>query len=122
MRAALRIRGDDRACCCRPPSGGALANIGVSMAGKVPVNLNFTAGQEAMASAAGAVRDPHDRDLEGVPGQGQASSAMEGMVYRRRHSGGAGQASPKLRALAAARLLPARAAGVRRAIPMRWRR
>ena len=30
---------------------GALANIAVLLAGKVPVNLNFTAGQEAMASA-----------------------------------------------------------------------
>jgi len=31
--------------------GGALANIAVSLAGKVPVNLNFTAGREAMAVA-----------------------------------------------------------------------
>lgn len=31
--------------------GGALANIAVLLAGKVPVNLNFTAGKEAMASA-----------------------------------------------------------------------
>ena len=30
---------------------GTLANIAVLMAGKVPVNLNFTAGQEAMTSA-----------------------------------------------------------------------
>ncbi|HTC22374.1 MAG TPA: MFS transporter, partial [bacterium] len=28
--------------------GGALANLGVSFSGKVPVNLNFTAGREAM--------------------------------------------------------------------------
>src|SRR5260370_19007299 len=35
-----------------PPSvGGALANIGITMTGKVPVNLNFTAGREGMASA-----------------------------------------------------------------------
>ena len=35
-----------------PPSiGGALANIGALLAGKVPVNLNYTAGREAMASA-----------------------------------------------------------------------
>src|SRR5439155_25398566 len=27
--------------------GGSLANIGLSMAGKVPVNLNFTAGRES---------------------------------------------------------------------------
>lgn len=31
--------------------GGALANIGVFLAGKIPVNLNFTAGEEAMAAA-----------------------------------------------------------------------
>jgi acyl-[acyl-carrier-protein]-phospholipid O-acyltransferase/long-chain-fatty-acid--[acyl-carrier-protein] ligase len=31
--------------------GGALANIAASLAGKVPVNLNFTAGREAMATA-----------------------------------------------------------------------
>jgi len=32
--------------------GGALANLGVAVAGKVPVNLNFTGGAEAMAYAA----------------------------------------------------------------------
>jgi acyl-[acyl-carrier-protein]-phospholipid O-acyltransferase / long-chain-fatty-acid--[acyl-carrier-protein] ligase len=31
--------------------GGALANIAASMSGKVPVNLNFTAGRDAMAAA-----------------------------------------------------------------------
>src|SRR5438445_723113 len=31
--------------------GGVLANIATLMAGKVPVNLNFTAGREAIASA-----------------------------------------------------------------------
>ena len=35
-----------------PPSvGGALANVGLTLAGRVPVNLNFTAGREAMQSA-----------------------------------------------------------------------
>jgi acyl-[acyl-carrier-protein]-phospholipid O-acyltransferase/long-chain-fatty-acid--[acyl-carrier-protein] ligase len=35
-----------------PPSvGGALANIAITMAGKIPVNLNFTAGREALAAA-----------------------------------------------------------------------
>ena len=33
--------------------GGALANLGVSLAGQVPVNLNFTSGREAMSSAVG---------------------------------------------------------------------
>src|SRR5580765_4581702 len=32
--------------------GGALANIAASIAGRVPVNLNFTAGRDAMAAAA----------------------------------------------------------------------
>ncbi|HSF56926.1 MAG TPA: acyl-[ACP]--phospholipid O-acyltransferase [Candidatus Binatia bacterium] len=32
-------------------AGGALANIAVFLAGKVPVNLNFTSGQEAMVAA-----------------------------------------------------------------------
>ena len=31
--------------------GGALANLGVSLSGKVPVNLNFTSGKEATAAA-----------------------------------------------------------------------
>ena len=31
--------------------GGALANIAVSLAGRVPVNLNFTAGRDSMAAA-----------------------------------------------------------------------
>ena len=34
-----------------PSTGGALANLGVTLAGKAPVNLNFTAGAEAMNSA-----------------------------------------------------------------------
>ena len=34
-----------------PSTGGALANIGITLAGKVPVNLNFTAGREAMTAA-----------------------------------------------------------------------
>ncbi len=37
-----------------PPSiAGALANIAVLMAGKVPINLNYTAGPEVMSSAIG---------------------------------------------------------------------
>jgi len=34
-----------------PSAGGALANMGLTLAGRVPVNLNFTAGHAAMASA-----------------------------------------------------------------------
>ena len=39
-----------------PSTGGALANIGITLAGKAPVNLNFTAGREAMAAAMGQCR------------------------------------------------------------------
>ena len=34
-----------------PSAGGALANLGLTIAGKAPVNLNFTAGGDALASA-----------------------------------------------------------------------
>jgi acyl-[acyl-carrier-protein]-phospholipid O-acyltransferase / long-chain-fatty-acid--[acyl-carrier-protein] ligase len=34
-----------------PTVAGALVNVGITLAGRVPVNLNFTAGREAMASA-----------------------------------------------------------------------
>jgi acyl-[acyl-carrier-protein]-phospholipid O-acyltransferase/long-chain-fatty-acid--[acyl-carrier-protein] ligase len=48
-----RLAGEERMVGVLLPAtnAGALANIGVLMAGKVPVNLNFTAGQEAMDSA-----------------------------------------------------------------------
>ena len=36
-----------------PPSvAGALASVGLTMAGRIPVNLNFTAGREARATIA----------------------------------------------------------------------
>ena len=44
--------GEERIGVLLPPSvGGALVNLGATLAGRVPVNLNFTAGREAMASA-----------------------------------------------------------------------
>jgi acyl-[acyl-carrier-protein]-phospholipid O-acyltransferase/long-chain-fatty-acid--[acyl-carrier-protein] ligase len=47
-----RSRGEEKIGLLLPASvGGALANVATSLAGKVPVNLNFTAGREAMASA-----------------------------------------------------------------------
>lgn len=56
LALARRIRGrcrDERMVGVMLPSsvGGALANIATLLAGKVPVNLNFTAGSEAIASA-----------------------------------------------------------------------
>ena len=41
--------------------GGALVNLGLTLRGVVPVNLNFTAGREAMKGGGGAVRNPHCR-------------------------------------------------------------
>ena len=47
-----RLAGESHVGLLLPASvGGALANVGVSLAGKIPVNLNFTAGKEAMAVA-----------------------------------------------------------------------
>ncbi len=47
-----RAKADEMVGLLLPASvGGALANFGVTLAGKVPVNLNFTAGKEAMDAA-----------------------------------------------------------------------
>jgi acyl-[acyl-carrier-protein]-phospholipid O-acyltransferase/long-chain-fatty-acid--[acyl-carrier-protein] ligase len=52
-RIAERASGDDMVGLLLPASvGGALANIAALLAGKIPVNLNFTAGAEAMETAA----------------------------------------------------------------------
>jgi acyl-[acyl-carrier-protein]-phospholipid O-acyltransferase / long-chain-fatty-acid--[acyl-carrier-protein] ligase len=49
-----RLPGQEKVGVLLPSSvGGALANLGVSLAGRVPVNLNFTAGRESMTSAIG---------------------------------------------------------------------
>jgi acyl-[acyl-carrier-protein]-phospholipid O-acyltransferase/long-chain-fatty-acid--[acyl-carrier-protein] ligase len=52
--AVKKKTGDDAMVGLLLPSsvGGALANLGVTMAGKTPVNLNFTAGKESMDAAA----------------------------------------------------------------------
>jgi acyl-[acyl-carrier-protein]-phospholipid O-acyltransferase/long-chain-fatty-acid--[acyl-carrier-protein] ligase len=45
-------RGEEMIGVLLPPSvAGALVNVGITLAGRVPVNLNFTAGPEAMAAA-----------------------------------------------------------------------
>jgi acyl-[acyl-carrier-protein]-phospholipid O-acyltransferase/long-chain-fatty-acid--[acyl-carrier-protein] ligase len=60
LTAALLLKKWIRANCARSRSvgllfpasvGGALANLGVTLAGKAAVNLNFTAGEEGMAHA-----------------------------------------------------------------------
>jgi acyl-[acyl-carrier-protein]-phospholipid O-acyltransferase / long-chain-fatty-acid--[acyl-carrier-protein] ligase len=52
-RTIRRLAPDDTAIGLLLPAsvGGALANVAASFAGKVPVNLNFTAGHDAMAAA-----------------------------------------------------------------------
>ena len=85
--------------------GGALANAGVMLAGKVPVNLNFTAGRESMASAVEqcGIRTILTSKLFLAKAK---LEAMDGMVYLEDI---VGQMSgfQKLRTLIAARLLPA---------------
>src|SRR5262245_25041871 len=85
--------------------GGALANVATSLAGKVPVNLNFTAGREAMAAAiarCGIRTILTSRVFLSKAGLDEA----EGMVFLedvlKQMS-----AFAKLRTLIAARLLPA---------------
>lgn len=46
-----RVRGDTVGLILPGSVGGAVANFAASIAGKVPVNLNFTAGRDAMAGA-----------------------------------------------------------------------
>ncbi len=86
--------------------GGALANTGVMIAGKVPVNLNFTAGRESMASAVEqcGIRTILTSKIFLAKAK---LEAMDGMVYLEDVLGQM-SAFEKLRALIAARMLPAR--------------
>jgi acyl-[acyl-carrier-protein]-phospholipid O-acyltransferase/long-chain-fatty-acid--[acyl-carrier-protein] ligase len=86
--------------------GGALANTGVMIAGKVPVNLNFTAGRESMASA---VEQCGIRTIltSKVFLAKTKLEAMDGMVYLEDILGQM-RRFEKLRALIAARIMPAR--------------
>lgn len=90
-----------------PPSvGGALANIGVAMAGKTPVNLDFTAGGEVITSTIGQC---HIRTII-TSKKFLAKSmidAMEGMVFLEDLLE-SGRGFARLRALLLARLAPAR--------------
>jgi acyl-[acyl-carrier-protein]-phospholipid O-acyltransferase/long-chain-fatty-acid--[acyl-carrier-protein] ligase len=89
-----------------PSTGGALANIGVVMSGNVPVNLNFTAGREALASA---VQQCGIRTV--VTSRTFLTKvkleAIEGMVFLEDILAAAGRPA-KLRALLAARFTPSR--------------
>lgn len=84
--------------------GGAIANIAASIAGKVPVNLNFTAGRDSMAAAIERCRIT--RIITSRTFLAKASiDVMPGMIYLEdllRFG-----AVEKATTLAAARLLPA---------------
>jgi acyl-[acyl-carrier-protein]-phospholipid O-acyltransferase/long-chain-fatty-acid--[acyl-carrier-protein] ligase len=90
-----------------PPSvAGALVNVGVTLAGRVPVNLNFTAGPEAMAAARErcAIRTVVTSRVFLAKAK---IEAQEGMVFVEDILARAGKVA-RLRALAAARFAPAR--------------
>jgi acyl-[acyl-carrier-protein]-phospholipid O-acyltransferase/long-chain-fatty-acid--[acyl-carrier-protein] ligase len=88
---------------------GALCNVGITLAGRIPVNLNFTAGREAMAAA---IESCAIRTI--VTSKAFLAKAkiepMEGMVYAEDILGRAGRLA-RIRALLAARFLPAALVG-----------
>jgi acyl-[acyl-carrier-protein]-phospholipid O-acyltransferase / long-chain-fatty-acid--[acyl-carrier-protein] ligase len=86
-------------------AGGALANIGVTLAGRIPVNLNFTAGRDAMASAAAQCNIRTVITLKVFIAKAKLE-APEGAVYLEDILGRASGAS-KLWALLRAKLAPA---------------
>ena len=52
LLVARQLPQEERIGVVLPPSvGGAVANVAITLAGRVPVNLNFTAGRECMAAA-----------------------------------------------------------------------
>lgn len=86
--------------------GGALTNLGISFAGRIPVNLNFTAGRDAMAAAV------EQCEIRTVFTSRQFLSkakleAPEGAVYLEDLLGSISGVA-KLWALVRARLVPAR--------------
>jgi acyl-[acyl-carrier-protein]-phospholipid O-acyltransferase/long-chain-fatty-acid--[acyl-carrier-protein] ligase len=85
---------------------GALANIAVSVAGKVPVNLNFTAGPEAMRAAAHQCGIRTILTSKAFVAKAKIET-IEGMAFIEDILAAQG-ALAKLRSLVAARLLPAR--------------
>ena len=85
--------------------GGALANVAASIAGRVPVNLNFTAGRDAMAAAigrCGIATILTSRTLLSKAGIAQAPGMilLEDLLQET-------SAAAKITTLVAARLLPA---------------
>jgi acyl-[acyl-carrier-protein]-phospholipid O-acyltransferase/long-chain-fatty-acid--[acyl-carrier-protein] ligase len=89
-----------------PSTAGALANIGITIAGKVPVNLNFTAGREAMAAAIEQCRIGAIVTSKVFLAKAKIE-AMDGAVFIEDIFAAAGKFD-KLYALLRARLMPAR--------------
>ena len=86
--------------------GGALANLGLTLRGAVPVNLNFTAGAEAMQSAIEQCENPHRDHLARLPRESENRAARPAPSTSKTSSRPP-PASRKLRAWLAARFLPA---------------
>jgi len=104
-------RGEERLGVMLPATAaGALVNIGATLAGKAPVNLNFTAGPEAIASAmeqCGIRTVVTSRAFVAkIKGQLPAAGGPWSMVYVEDLFAAGPWA--RLRALLAARFLPAR--------------
>jgi len=89
-----------------PTVAGALVNIGITLAGRIPVNLNFTAGREGMAAA---IEQCHIRTI--VTSKAFLAKAkieaMPGTIFVEDILSGVSPLA-RLRALVAARLAPAR--------------
>jgi len=89
-----------------PTVAGALVNIGVTLAGRIPVNLNFTAGRGGMAAAVEQCAIRTIVTSKAFLAKARLE-AMPGTVYVEDILAGAGRLA-RLHALLAARLAPAR--------------
>ena len=87
-----------------PTVAGAVTNAGVTMAARVPVNLNFTVGPEAMAAAAGQCKIRTTITSRAFLAKAKLE-AMEGAVYIEDILGGATGVA-KVAALLRAKLMP----------------
>jgi acyl-[acyl-carrier-protein]-phospholipid O-acyltransferase/long-chain-fatty-acid--[acyl-carrier-protein] ligase len=95
--------------------GGALVNVGATLAGVMPVNLNFTAGREAILSAIAQCGIRTVVTSRQFLAKAKIET-MDGMVFLEDVLAGIGTWE-KLRALAAARFVPARRLSHNRGTP-----
>ena len=93
------------ACCCRRRSAARWPTSRRRSRARSPVNLNFTAGREAMARGDRAVRDHDDPDVAQVPREGgDRADGRHGLPRRR--AARTSRRSRKARMLVAAFVLP----------------